>query len=411
MHPYDDASGVSSPPSRPAPAARTYPTDGDPASQQPPSIFPAWYLNMLENEVLAVLTAASIAPDKTNDGQLAAAIIALATGSAAVNNDNLLANGAFAVNQRARTSVADTQYDFDRWYALLQSGAVAPSQLTDPEPGAATAARYTQSQASAQRIGRAQVIESLACRFLRSKPVTFSGRARMSAAGNLRYALCEWTGSADAVTRDLVNDWANGTYTAGNFFVSSNVNVLGVGSLAVTANTWAAFTLTATCGAAMENLFVFVWTEAAQAQNVTLDFNSCKLEPGASATTFRPRAPAQELVLCKRYFRMSFPQGVTPAQAATIEGMFLQVQIVGSSQATNLFGTRFDDEMRAPPTIILFNPQAANAQMRDISTGTDWANTVASNVASNGFAITAVTPSGSSAGDGAGIHYTADAEL
>ena len=49
-------------------------TDGDPATLVPPTIMPAWWHNMMQEEVLAVVEAAGLAPDKLNNGQLLAAI-------------------------------------------------------------------------------------------------------------------------------------------------------------------------------------------------------------------------------------------------------------------------------------------------------------------------------------------------
>ncbi len=260
-------------------------------------------------------------------------------------------------------------------------------------------------------MGRAQVLESVGCRFLRGKSVTFSGRARMSASTNLRYAICEWTGTADAVTRDLVNDWTSGTYTGGNFFVSSNVNVLAVGSLALTANTWAPFTLTATCGFSMNNLFVFVWSESTQAQNVTLDLDNCKLEPGASATTFRPRATAQELVLCRRYYDMSFPQGTAPAQNQAAGGITTCQFVAGANSNNFASNIRFRQPMRTSPTITLYNPYAANAQAHDASSGADCSSTSAFGVSSEAFLVGYIGAAGGQQGDIIAIQYTADAEL
>jgi len=63
--------------------------------------------------------------------------------------------------------------------------------------------------------------------------------------------------------------------------------------------------LTAITGAvdtSVNNLIVFIWTEAAAAQNLTLDIARAKLESGTAATEFAVRPYAEELALCQRYF-------------------------------------------------------------------------------------------------------------
>lgn len=255
---------------------------------------------------------------------------------------NRLMNGCGAINQRLASSNADDTYAHDRWNILTQTGTVAASTVTNPENGAATAVRITQSQASAQRFGFSQIIESANCRDLRGAQATLSGRLRCSASTTLRFAILEWTGTADAPTSDIVNDWTSATYTAGNFFISTTTNVLATGSLAVTANTWADLTaLAATIGASANNLIVLVWTDSTQAQNVTLDFHSMQLEPGASATKFETRSVAVEQILCERYFER---QGGD----STLE-TFAVLQCLSTTQARG--SVRFRTQKRTTPTM------------------------------------------------------------
>lgn len=217
--------------------------------------------------------------------------------------DNVIVCPSGEVNQMGTTSTADDAYGGpDGWYTLVQTGAVSVAQGTNLENTSPFYERVTQSQASAQRMGRAQIIESANCRHMRGQSIVLSFTAQMSTSTNLRYAILEWTSTADSVTSDIVNDWTSSTYTAGNFFISSNVNVLAVGVTALTANTPATVTaLAATVGSSMNNLIVFYWTESTAAQNVTLDRAKASLKLGAAATPFYPRLLNDELSLCRRY--------------------------------------------------------------------------------------------------------------
>ncbi len=243
---------------------------------------------------------------------------------------NLLINPMGRFNQRALASNADDTYCHDRWNILTQTGAVAGSTLTDVENGRPTMMRLTQSQASAQRMGISQIVESLNCKHLRGKPVTLSGRVRCSAAATIRYAILEWTGTADSVTSDVVNNWTSSAYTAGNFFLGSNLTVTAVGSRALAANTLTDLTaLTGTLGSSMNNLIVFLWTEGTAAQNVTMDY-ALQIEQGTEATPPEVRSYVIEEQLCQRYFQdvcRGANNAIIPGWGAKTSGVTIDVPI------------------------------------------------------------------------------------
>ncbi|WP_175777532.1 hypothetical protein [Burkholderia anthina] len=59
-------------------------TDGNPASNVPATRWPAYAFNAIQEELIAILVAAGIAPDRTNNAQIAAAIQALIRSSVSV---------------------------------------------------------------------------------------------------------------------------------------------------------------------------------------------------------------------------------------------------------------------------------------------------------------------------------------
>lgn len=256
--------------------------------------------------------------------------------------ENPIINGGFEINQRAAASIADDVYGHDRWYALTQTGAIAPSTITNAENGTPYMARLTQSQVSAQRFGYAQIIESVNCIHLRGQQVTFKfDRVRLSASSNLRYAVLEWTGTADTVTSDVVNDWTSSTYTAGNFFLASNLTVSGVVQQAVTANTLTnGSSVTVTLGSSFNNLIVFVWTESTQAQNVTLDLSKAQIDLGTTAQAFRHLPYSYEFTRCARYYFRLTSSAVNDPYA--IGGL--------SSTTASQYYFPFPTQMRIAPT-------------------------------------------------------------
>lgn len=227
------------------------------------------------------------------------------SGSSGIGTD-LLINGDGRIDQRgegvASTTADDAYGSSDRWYSLTQTASITVQRLTNGENGTPYYQQLKQTQASAQRMGRAQIILGATCRHLRAQQATLSGRICCSSSQAIRYAILEWTGTEDAVTSDVVNSWTNATFTAGQFFNSTTLNVLGVGTITPSAATWTDLSaLTVTCGSSLNNLIVMIWTEGTAAQNVTLDFRA-KLEKGSSATAFSPRFFNEELARCQAYF-------------------------------------------------------------------------------------------------------------
>lgn len=226
------------------------------------------------------------------------------------SDGNLLVNGDFSIFQRGGSSFADDAYCLDRWYALTQTAAIGVSQQTLQADGIATNIRLTQSQATAQRMGVAQIVEAKDTQPYRGSAMVLSAKVRISSGAAVRYALLSWTGTADSVTSDVVGDWTSGTYTTGNFFIGTTTTVEAVGSITPTAATWTAITaLTATVSSSANNFVVLFWTEGTAAQNVTLDVANVQLERSAAATTFKVVPYAVNLSRCQRFYTV-IPAGL-----------------------------------------------------------------------------------------------------
>jgi len=314
---------------------------------------------------------------------------------------NRIINGDFSINQRLFTSVADAAYHLDRWYALADGGNVTIAQQSNQENGSPFSLRLTQPDVSAKRIAVAQAIETVNCRDLRGQSVALSARVRCSASQAIRYAVLEHTGTADAITRDVVNNWASGTYTASNFFIAG-VTVVGVGSITPAANTWTAIAaLTGAVSASANNLIVLFWTEGAAAQNVTLDVARVQLEPGSTATTFEAVEFGEQLRRCQRYWRKSYALGVAIG-AADYSGSFAFWSNSGGAAA----GSPQFAPMRAAPTIVAYSPASGSSGVFRDSGGTDRAASI-SQVSECSLFV-----SGSTAGGAYNnMHFTASAEL
>ena len=229
---------------------------------------------------------------------------------------NRLINGAFTVNQPGLTTAADAVYHLDQWYALTESGSVTIAQQTNQEDGQPTSLRMTQPDVGAKRIGSAQPIESINCRDLRGQTVALRARIRCSSSQAIRWAVVEWTGTADAITKDVVSSWTSGTFTTGNFFIATTTTIAATGSVTPAANTWTDLLASATISSSANNLIVFIWSEGTLAQNATLDLGAVQLALGAQ-TPFEVRPLGLERQLCLRHFRPVGTFGATGQCAST----------------------------------------------------------------------------------------------
>lgn len=253
----------------------------------------------------------------------------------------------FTENQRGAASVADDVYCADRWYVLTESGNVTVAQIDDPESGAPKAWRMTQPDAIAKRIGLATIIEAKNIKAFRSAAMNFFMRVKPSFAGNVRYAILEHTGTADVVTSDVVNNWASAVFTAGNFFIGG-LNVIRTGTVAPGAATYSEINAFGVLGAALNNVILFVWSEAAIAQNATLELNRPQFEPGMVHTPHEWRL--NELALCQRYYEVGRLLGLGYYQ--TVTGNALD-----AFQATYVY----KEQKRATPTVGLTNNGTGSA--------------------------------------------------
>lgn len=203
---------------------------------------------------------------------------------------NLLIDGGFEVWRTqapgTATARADDAYGPDVWYVLTQTNTVTT------ERGTGDKSRYdcklTQTQASAQRFGLAQIVENAVAHPMRSRRIYGKARIKCSASQAIRIAILEWTGTADSVTSDVVNDWTNGTFTTGQFFNSTTLTLVGTASVTPSANTWTDIEVSGSVSASANNLIFFIWTEGTAAQNVTLEVCAADMYEGTSEREFEP---------------------------------------------------------------------------------------------------------------------------
>lgn len=141
--------------------------------------------------------------------------------------------------------------------------------------------------------------------------------------------------------------------------------------------------------------------------------NSISAVPGDIPTRPAPMTLNDTILECQYYYQKSFFTTTVPVQNAganTGESHAPQTTAAATSGLGPVI--RYPEQMRAAPTIILYNPAATNAQIRNFGTGTDFTLSTVSGAGNvNGFVTTGTSPGGSALGNDIGIHWTADARL
>ena len=295
-------------------------------------------------------------------------------GALEVGNRNLLRNPGFWLSQRgdpvASFLVSDGNYGPDGWYVLSQSNPISYWRVDNPSSPRKSryAGVFSQANAVAQRYGCAQVIPYQQTRPLRGEPVRFEFMIAASPfSGDFRFAILEWTGTADSVTKDVVNNWASTTYTASNFFVATSTNVLAVGEISGLSGTAKLASIRATVGASATNLIVFAWTEDAQAQSNLFVITDCWLVPDTMTAPFMPRDDAAEVALCQRFYQKSYNLDTAPGAASNNVGIWSTNTQATEASNSILFGKNFPTRMRGIPTLTLYDFAGNSGRVSEFS--------------------------------------------
>lgn len=220
---------------------------------------------------------------------------------------------------------------------------------------------------------------------------TYVAEYTVNAADTWEYKTVTVTASPSAGTWDYTNalgvsiQWA---LMAGSNFTTSTLNTWNSNSLFVSTNQ------------------VNVLDNVANFFRIT----GVKMELGSVATPIQFVPFETELMRAKRYYQKSFQYATAPAQNL---GSPLNSFLVGKAAAVANISSSFffAPSMRAAPTITLYNPEAANAQVRYYFANLDATATAAANQSESQFNVTYTGNAGGAVGDVASVEWTAEAEL
>jgi hypothetical protein len=144
--------------------------------------------------------------------------------------------------------------------------------------------------------------------------------------------------------------------------------------------------------------------------NNYMNITGVQLEP-VTQTEFELVPFDIQLHRCQRYFWKTFPYGTTPAQNVGIVGCMRF--IAGKAGALiNVGSCSMLNRMRATPTLVFYNPSAANAQVRDTTAGADCSGTgTGGNASDQMFSVFCTGNASTAVGNILEVHGTAEAEL
>ena len=321
-------------------------------------------------------------------------------------------NGAMVIDQRnaGASVVAPTAggYTLDRWFAEENTdGAATIQQISDAPTGFSNSLSFTVTTADAS-LGATQGCEilqniegfntfDLAFGTASASTITLSFWVKSSLTGTFGGALRNSAYSRSypyTYTISSANTWeyktvtiagdTSGTWIGATNGVGLRVGFgLGIGStFSGTAGAWAGSNFASATGA----------TNVMGTLSATWQVTGVQLEKGSTATSFDYRPIGTELALCQRYFWKTFAAATAPAQNLSANN----VVFVGGANgnANTKVGTYpCPVQMRADPTVVTFNPFAANASWRVPATSTDIAPTITATQQAIQFSLPLTTES------------------
>lgn len=183
---------------------------------------------------------------------------------------NPILNGGFPLFQRSltpTTAVAMTDGGYngpDMWYSLIQGAGATIAR--DAGIGTSQYSAKLVSGGTTNRYGIAQIFSAEKSFPFRGKTINAQIRIKPtnnagSGTRDYRIAVLEWTGTADAPVKDVVNDWTSSNYTTGNFFKSTTTVLVGTAKISADHGIESVLSVTGSVSVSCKNLIVFAWVE------------------------------------------------------------------------------------------------------------------------------------------------------
>jgi hypothetical protein len=353
---------------------------------------------------------------------------------------NVLMNGGFAINQRLAAALTNIPspsatarvFTGDRWGFTTGNITTPQYQQVDTIAGVETGitsryyARFKQLT-NAAKICISQVVPGAETAKLRGRVVRLQCKMRYSVGSNrtMRLGLLQLnsSGTVDTMPASFISafgaDGTDPTFGTNLALITPSLTestgtISGSAVSCAITNVWQRFSATFLVPANCVNLVVVVYSNSAGAAADDFLFTEFDLHDGAEIFDWGSNPFELEILRCQRFFSKTFAYATVPVQSAGVTTGCLRC-ILGKAGATALaaqFQWRYPVVMYKTPTVTLFNPAAANAQVRQIGgTAGDLTASASANITDSSADVTATGISTGAVGDQCGIHLTADAEI
>lgn len=360
----------------------------------------------------------------------AALVNMLARYSEAHPNNNIVINGDFVVWQDGTTFTAPgaNVYLADCWVQRLNVTAgrfdytqdtSAPSFLSAVNSRSSMKINCSTADAAlgaTDQISVAHLVEGYDYAQVAQRTFTLSFWVRASVTGTYAVSFANSGADRTYVAEYLVNQadtWefksicVDASPSAGtwNYTNGTGISVrfaLMVGSnFQTTPGTWQTgnFTGTANC------------VNLASAVNQNMYLTGVRLTPGPFVDAFSIRPFQQEMALCERRYWKSFPYATAPAQNTGVTTGCLTYQVQTAGVRGDGLMAHLPVRMRTTPAITFYNPNAANANWRNVTLAADSGVAANTGLGEQNFGAWNPQVAGDAVGNFVQVHATANARL
>ena len=234
---------------------------------------------------MSVTKVSSAMQDLTDDYAFSGTV----SGAGAPSHRNDIINGGYLVNQENDTAAADDDYSIGDLFLHVGEAAVTTSLQTSGGPqGDRNFARINIDTANKQS-GWVYFLSNADCQdYIANGKMSFGIKVKTVAdkvIGTVRIGLLKWTGTADAVTSDVVGTWAqDGT----NPTLATSWSYENTPADVDITTSWARYTVEdVTVDADTNNLAAFLWIDDGTiAEDDQLDVSEWQLNPGSTVNAF-----------------------------------------------------------------------------------------------------------------------------
>ena len=345
--------------------------------------------------------------------------------------NNLIINGAMRIAQRGTSfaAIASGTYSLDRWaYGKVGTMVHTLTQDTDVPTVAQAGVLFTNSLrlnlttadiaiAAGDFAYISQAIEGYNFQRIAQRAFTASFWVKATTAGV--YSISFRNSGADRsyvsnFTISAGSTWEYKTITALSSPSAGTWNYTSGSGVTVVITLATGTTFHTTAGAWQTGNFLGTATNINGVNTGATDFRitGMQIEAGSVATQFEMDTVADEISRCQRYYWKSFLFGTAPAQKAGAPGS-LNYRASTAGLVANSRTVFLPVLMRTVPAIVTYNPNAANANWRNVALAADSGVPSVSAVGGSDAQLEISNPqvAGDLVSNYIAIHATADAEL